>query len=99
MKHKILYIYDFLKIDDSINLLPNLENLNLSGNGLSDEINLDRLLRLTILDLSNNNIESIDNLYVGNISILNLSQNRIKHLSKLSRLLGKFDKQLWYSNF
>ena len=80
IKHKILYIYDFLKIDDSINLLPNLENLNLSGNGLSDEINLDRLLRLTILDLSNNNIESIDNLYVGNISILNLSQNRIKHL-------------------
>jgi len=73
--------------------------LNLSGNGLSDEINLDRLLRLTILDLSNNNIESIDNLYVGNISILNLSQNGIKHLSKLSRLLGTFDKQLWYSNF
>lgn len=79
---------DIKQIDDSINLLPNLENLNLSGNELSDEINLDRLLRLTILDLSNNKIESIDNLYVGNISILNLSQNRIKHLSKLSRLLG-----------
>lgn len=75
-------------IDDSINLLPNLENLNLHGNELSDQINLDRLLRLTILDLSNNKIESIDKLYVGNISILNLSNNKIKHLAKLSRLLG-----------
>jgi len=51
-------------------------------------INLDKLLRLTILDLSKNKIESVDNLYVGNISILNLAQNKISNLSKLSRLLG-----------
>lgn len=76
------------KIDDSINLLPNLENLNLAGNELSDGINLDKLLRLTILDLSKNKIEAIDNLYVGNISILNLASNKISSLAKLSRLLG-----------
>ena len=67
-----------------------MENLNLSGNELSDGINLDKLLRLTILDLSKNNIATIDNLYVGNISILNLAMNKISHLSKLSRLLGMF---------
>jgi len=76
------------KIDESILLLPNLENLNMHGNELTNDINLDRLLRLTILDLSANQITSIDSLFIGNISILNLSNNKVKHLAKLSRLLG-----------
>ena len=58
------------------------------GNELTNDINLDRLLRLTILDLSANQITSIDSLFIGNISILNLSNNKVKHLAKLSRLLG-----------
>ena len=75
-------------IDDSIKAFPNLENLNLHGNALADTANLGNLLRLTILDLSQNSLVNNANLTVGNISILNLADNEISTLKPLSRLLG-----------
>ena len=43
-------------IDDAVKVFPNLENLNLHGNCLKNTQNLDNLLRLTILDLSQNSL-------------------------------------------
>ncbi|CAG5089428.1 Oidioi.mRNA.OKI2018_I69.PAR.g12213.t1.cds [Oikopleura dioica] len=76
------------KVDLNMDLCPNLENLNLNGNRLTDIENLETLMKLTILDLSNNGLTAPTFLSLGNISILNISGNQISSLKPIGRLLG-----------
>ena len=75
-------------IDLSLRLAPNLTNLILSSNSISQIINLTGLPHLRNIDLSNNKIKDIDALHtkIGQITTLNLSQNKIRTLYGLSKL-------------
>jgi hypothetical protein len=69
-------------------LLPNLADLSIKENYLTDIDNLGNLCNLTNLDVSNNSIKHINDwhLKLGNITYLDLSQNQIKNLSGLWKL-------------
>ena len=54
-------------IDDTVAAMPNLENLNLRGNKIENSSNLSHLLRLTILDLSNNGLKEVSDLRCGSV--------------------------------
>lgn len=75
-------------IDASILLLPNLEQLNLDNNRLSNISHLSKLPLLSNLSLCENNITDCLNwhLELGNIVELNLSQNQIKSLQGFQKL-------------
>lgn len=75
-------------IDESILLLPNVENINFHGNELNKTQYFESLLRLTVLDLSKNKFENLNQLRVGNVANLNLSENNVKCLGPLSKCLG-----------
>ena len=55
---------------------------------MTDIENLETLMKLTILDLSNNGLTAPTFLSLGNISILNISGNQISSLKPIGRLLG-----------
>jgi len=76
------------KVDLNMQLCPNLENLNLAGNRLTDIENLETLMKLTILDLSHNGLTAPTFLSLGNISMLNICGNQISSLKPVGRLLG-----------
>ena len=75
-------------IDSSLRLAPNLTDLILSNNSISQITNLTGLPHLRNIDLSNNKIKDIDDLHtkIGQISSLNLSQNKIRNLFGLSKV-------------
>lgn len=75
-------------IDSSLRLAPNLTDLNLSSNSISQIANLTGLPHLRNIDLSNNKIKDIDDLHtkIGQITSLSLSQNKIRTLHGLSKL-------------
>ncbi|GAB1600647.1 nischarin isoform X4 [Argonauta hians] len=77
-------------IDESIQLLPQVEHLDLSHNLIDTIQNLQWLSQLTSLNLSHNNIDHLDSLHtkLGNLKTLNLAGNRIKHLQCLSKLFS-----------
>ncbi|XP_062605859.1 nischarin-like isoform X2 [Saccostrea cucullata] len=76
------------EIDDSVQLIPRVEVLDLSHNRLTGVQHLNWLSQLTQLDLSNNEITGLDSLHtkIGNLKILNLSGNRLESLRGLSKL-------------
>ncbi|XP_014790736.1 nischarin isoform X5 [Octopus bimaculoides] len=77
-------------IDESVQLLPQVEHLDLSHNFIDTIQNLQWLSQLTSLNLSHNNIDHLDSLHtkLGNLKTLNLAGNRIKHLQCLSKLFS-----------
>lgn len=77
-------------IDESVQLLPRVEHLDLSHNQIDTIQNVQWLSRLTFLDLSHNNIHQLDSLHtkLGNLKTLNLAGNRIRHLQGLSKLFS-----------
>ncbi|XP_071171413.1 nischarin-like isoform X2 [Mytilus edulis] len=79
-----------LHIDDSVQLLPRVEVLDLSYNKLESIEHLNWLSQLTILNLSYNNISHLDSLHtkLGNLKKLNLAGNKLSSLSGLSKLFS-----------
>lgn len=75
-------------IDQSVNLIPNVEVLNLESNQIEEINNLTKLAKLKSLNLSNNNFRNLENLELklGKIVVLNLSQNYITSLAGFSKL-------------
>merc|ERR1719369_1182248 len=75
-------------IDRSLRLAPNLIHLDLSSNSISEISNLTGLPHLRNIDLSCNKIKDIENLHtkIGQITTLNLSQNKIRALHGLAKL-------------
>ncbi|GJQ71852.1 Phlpp, partial [Trypoxylus dichotomus] len=70
-----------LKLDNSSSLKTNnLTNLNLRGNRLKGNIILGNYGNLTELDVSENNIESLDLLAVEQLQVLQCSRNNLTHL-------------------
>ncbi|KRT82234.1 hypothetical protein AMK59_3649, partial [Oryctes borbonicus] len=70
-----------LKLDNSTSLKTNnLTNLNLRGNRLKGNIILGNYGNLTELDVSENNIESLDLLAVEQLQVLQCSRNNLTHL-------------------
>ncbi|XP_078339844.1 nischarin-like [Crassostrea virginica] len=76
------------EIDDSVQLTPRVEVLDLSHNRLSAVQHLNWLSQLTQLDLSHNEIKDLDALHtkIGNLKILNLAGNKLDSLKGLSKL-------------
>jgi hypothetical protein len=76
-----------VSIDTSLNLCPNLEELNLCHNKIKDIDNLLDLPHLRILDLSYNELCGISDLHcrLGNITTLCLSHNSLSSLSGLEK--------------
>ncbi|VDI05515.1 Hypothetical predicted protein [Mytilus galloprovincialis] len=72
-----------LHIDDSVQLIPRVEVLDLSYNKLESIEHLNWLSQLTILNLSYNNISHLDSLHtkLGNLKKLNLAGNKLSSLS------------------
>lgn len=79
---------DIWTIDKAMSLVPNVEEIHLNDNCLRNINNLRSLHYLNHLNLSGNLIESCSNWHyeLGNISILNLSFNKLKSLAGLSRI-------------
>ncbi|XP_076091391.1 nischarin-like isoform X2 [Mytilus galloprovincialis] len=79
-----------LHIDDSVQLIPRVEVLDLSYNKLESIEHLNWLSQLTILNLSYNNISHLDSLHtkLGNLKKLNLAGNKLSSLSGLSKLFS-----------
>jgi len=75
------------KIKDGISNYKNLKKLNLSNNDLVKIVKLDNLY-ITWLDLSNNNLESVDGLNnLPCLEHLNLSNNNLKSINGIEKLL------------
>ncbi|XP_008053175.2 nischarin isoform X1 [Carlito syrichta] len=76
------------KIDESVKLIPKIEFLDLSHNGLLLVDNLQHLYNLVHLDLSYNKLCSLEGLHtkLGNIKTLNLAGNLLESLSGLHKL-------------
>lgn len=74
----------------STNLIPKLQVLNLSHNGLQTVANLSSLCNLEELNLSNNRISQFVDLHtkLGNVKNLQLAQNNLRRLHGLSKLYG-----------
>lgn len=79
---------DIWTIDPAMSLIPNVEEIQLNNNCLRNINNFKSLHYLNHLNLSGNLIESCLNWHfeLGNISILNLSFNKLKSLAGLSRI-------------
>ncbi|XP_067000731.2 nischarin [Anabrus simplex] len=76
------------EIDESVKLMPNLEQLNLSNNKISALNNLTTLPHLSHLYLSVNLFTEVHDLHtkMGNIVYIDLSQNNISSLMGFSKL-------------
>ncbi|KAL4672635.1 hypothetical protein H8957_009402 [Semnopithecus entellus] len=76
------------EIDESVKLIPKIEFLDLSHNGLLVVDNLQHLYNLVHLDLSYNKLSSLEGLHtkLGNIKTLNLAGNLLESLSGLHKL-------------
>ncbi|XP_011841596.1 PREDICTED: nischarin [Mandrillus leucophaeus] len=76
------------EIDESVKLIPKIEFLDLSHNGLLVVDNLQHLYNLVHLDLSYNKLASLEGLHtkLGNIKTLNLAGNLLESLSGLHKL-------------
>uniref|UniRef100_A0A2K5PK02 Nischarin n=1 Tax=Cebus imitator TaxID=2715852 RepID=A0A2K5PK02_CEBIM len=76
------------EIDESVKLIPKIEFLDLSHNGLLVVDNLQPLYNLVHLDLSYNKLSSLEGLHtkLGNIKTLNLAGNLLENLSGLHKL-------------
>uniref|UniRef100_U3EK83 Nischarin n=1 Tax=Callithrix jacchus TaxID=9483 RepID=U3EK83_CALJA len=76
------------EIDESVKLIPKIEFLDLSHNGLLVVDNLQHLYNLVHLDLSYNKLSSMEGLHtkLGNIKTLNLAGNLLESLSGLHKL-------------
>ncbi|CAL1531489.1 unnamed protein product [Lymnaea stagnalis] len=80
----------FSDIPDCIQLMPNIENLNLSHNVIESIQNLQWLSQLTHLDLSKNNIRHVDSLHtkMGNVKVVKLAHNRLESLHGFAKLFS-----------
>ncbi|XP_048813326.1 nischarin isoform X2 [Lagopus muta] len=76
------------QIDDSVKLIPKIEFLDLSHNGVSLVENLQHLYNLVHLDLSYNKLTSLEGVHtkLGNIKTLNLAGNQLESLYGLNKL-------------
>ncbi|XP_061252748.1 nischarin isoform X1 [Bos javanicus] len=76
------------EIDDSVKLIPKIEFLDLSHNGVLVMNNLQHLYNLVHVDLSYNKLSSLEGAHtkLGNIKTLNLAGNLLRHLSGLHKL-------------
>lgn len=79
---------DIWTIDNSMCLVPNVEEVHLNDNRLRTVANLSSLYHLNHLNLRGNLIDSLKDwhMQLGNIEILNLACNKLKFLTGLSRL-------------
>lgn len=79
---------DIWTIDNSMCLVPNVEEVHLNDNRLRSVANLSSLYHLNHLNLRGNLIDSLKDwhMQLGNIEVLNLSCNKLKSLAGLSRL-------------
>lgn len=77
-----------MEIDPTINLAPNLKVLKLNNNRICKIDDLSGLPKLTHIYLTNNKIVDCENLHtkLGNVLVLDLSQNGITSLSGFSKL-------------
>ncbi|XP_021361093.1 nischarin-like isoform X2 [Mizuhopecten yessoensis] len=77
-------------IDDSVQLMPRVEVLNLGHNHIKSIQHLNWLSRLTFLDLSYNTFRSLDALHtkIGNLKTLILAGNKLDSLQGLSKLFS-----------
>ncbi|KAK3601596.1 hypothetical protein CHS0354_027843 [Potamilus streckersoni] len=77
-------------IDDSVQLMPRIEQLNLSHNQIDCIQHLQWLSEMTSLDLSYNLITSQEALHtkLGNLKILNLARNKLETLQGFSKLFS-----------
>ncbi|KAK3103398.1 hypothetical protein FSP39_018938 [Pinctada imbricata] len=78
------------EIDDSVQLMPRVEVLDLSHNLLQSIQHLNWLSQLTHLDLSHNTLSNLDALHtkLGNLKILNLAGNKLDSLKGLAKLFS-----------
>ncbi|XP_010641493.1 nischarin [Fukomys damarensis] len=76
------------EIDESVKLIPKIEFLDLSHNGVLFVDNLQHLYNLVHLDLSYNKLSSLEGVHtkLGNIKTLNLAGNLLESLSGLHKL-------------
>lgn len=81
---------DIWTLDQSMQLIPNVCELNLEHNRLRSIANLRTLHHLMHLNLCGNLIETVRgwNMELGNLQTLNLSGNKIKHLEGIGKLLS-----------
>ena len=79
---------DIKEVDKRINLASNLRTLLLGFNRISAVENLESLTQLCTLELSTNSLENLSDLHtkLGQISRLDLSNNKIKSLVSCSKL-------------
>ncbi|XP_071083614.1 nischarin-like isoform X2 [Haliotis cracherodii] len=77
-------------IDDSVQLMPKVEHLDLSHNQLTSIQHLQWLSHLTFLDISHNNIHNLDSLHtkLGNLKTLKLAGNKLGSLQGFSKLFS-----------
>ncbi|XP_038596444.1 nischarin isoform X5 [Tachyglossus aculeatus] len=76
------------QIDESVKLIPKIEFLDLSHNGVLLVENLQHLYNLIHLDLSYNKLTSLEGVHtkLGNIKTLNLAGNHLDRLCGLNKL-------------
>ncbi|XP_021099757.1 nischarin isoform X3 [Heterocephalus glaber] len=76
------------EIDESVKLIPKIEFLDLSHNGVLVVDNLQHLYNLVHLDLSYNKLSSLEGVHtkLGNIKTLNLAGNLLESLNGLHKL-------------
>ncbi|XP_020827134.1 nischarin isoform X2 [Phascolarctos cinereus] len=88
------------QIDDSVKLIPKIEFLDLSHNGVMVVENLQHLYNLIHLDLSYNKLTSLEGIHtkLGNIKTLNLAGNLLESLSGLNKLYSLVNLDLSNNN-
>ncbi|KAM6170317.1 nischarin [Rhynchocyon petersi] len=87
------------EIDESVKLIPKIEYLDLSHNGVLVVNNLQHLYNLVHLDLSYNKLSSLEGVHtkLGNIKTLNLAGNLLESLSGLHKLYSLVNLDLSYN--
>ncbi|KAL5014555.1 hypothetical protein ScPMuIL_008825 [Solemya velum] len=77
-------------IDDSVQMIPKVEVLDLSCNEIDAIQHLQWLSQMTSLNISNNFLQRLDALHtkLGNIKTLNLAGNKLDSLQGLSKLFS-----------